>query len=360
MPKKLPFHIHDLSGGMDATTDPALLNETQMAKIINGDLGRVVGAVSKRMGYKLEGEAVAPATDILGLGNLAKPDGTHKVVAVCGSDCYVYDNVNGKWDAQNQSLTGNLKAEFRTYLDYLFMVNYSNDTRVYDGSSWSTTVNLSAASGSPSGAPRAKFIEVYQNKVYLANVVIQPNAYPSRVYLSSLPNSSYEIDWDTTEYTGDYFEVDTNDNDMIRGLGTNSNRLLIFKEYSLHTWDNYSRSKVQGAPGTTSHRSIVNIDDWTYYFNRDGVFRWNGGTVQYISEPVKHYVRGISAATGYGVCAGEKNKHYLLYLGEVRNEKEGIEERRVLLDFDTTKGVWSINTLQTRPTVFLSCPTGAF
>jgi len=360
MPQKLPLQIIDLSGGVDAKTHPSLLQPNQFVKIINGDLDRVDGAISRRMGYEQEGNAVISGSSVLGLGNLAKPDGTHKIVAVCGSDCYVYNSVTELWNAQSQSLTSAQKAEFRTYLDHLFMCNYSNDTRVYDGSTWSTSTNLSAASGSPSGAPRAKFIEVYQNRVYLGNVVVQPNAYPSRVYRSSLPDSDYEISWNTTEETGEYFEVDTNDNDMIRGLGTNSNRLLIFKEYSMHTWDNYSRQKVQGAPGTTSHRSIVNIDEWTYYFNRDGVFRWNGGVAEFISKPVKPYTDGISAASSYGVCAGEKDKHYLLYIGEVDNTEAQIKESRILLDFDTTKERWSVSVLQTRPSVFLSCPTGAF
>lgn len=352
MAKKLSYYITDLSGGVNAKTSPALLEPNQCVKIINGDLSRIPGSISKRLGYEQEGSTVPPATDILGLGNLAKPDGTHKIVAACGSDCYVYDNIDEVWRAQNQSLSGNLKAEFRTFLDYLFMVNYSNDTRVYDGSTWSTSTNVT-------GAPKAKYIEIYGNKVYLANVVIQPNPYPSRVYYSSLPISG-AITWTTTEDTGDYFEVDTNDNDMIRGLGVNSNRLLIFKEYSFHTWDGYTRLKIQGAPGTTSQKSVVNIDQWTYYFNRDGVFRWNGGVAEFISNEVKPYTDGISAATSYGICAGEKDKRYLLYLGEVTNNQENIEERRILLDFDTTNERWSIHSLNTRPKVFLSCPTGAF
>jgi len=362
MAQKEYLQIKDVGGGMDAKTDAALLQYNQCRKIINGDLGRLPGAISKRFGYELQGSAATPATNVLGMGALAIPGTPPKIVVACGSDYYIYDNIDEEWDAQGQTISGE-KVEFKTYLDHLFSVDYDTDTKTYDGTDWSTTVNLSAADGSPSGAPRAKYVEVYQNKVYLANVVIQPNSYQSRVYRSSLPNTDYEIDWDTTEGTGQYFEADTNDNDVIRGLGVGASRLLIFKEYSLHIWDNYSRQKIEGAPGTNSHRSIKTIGDWTYYFNRRGVYRFNGSYSEYISEPVAPYIEGISAASSYGVCAGEKDLHYLLYIGEVTNDKEDIVERRVMLDFDTTKNPssgWSIHVLQTRPSVFLSAPTGAF
>jgi len=352
MPQKKSLQITDLSGGMDTKTQPLLLPDNKSALIINGDLGRVFGSISARGGYELQGAAMTPESDVLGMGNLAKPDGTHKIIGVCGSDCYLYNTINETWTAQNQGLTAAAKAEFATYLNKLFMVNYSNDTRAFDGENWSTSTDLD-------GAPRAKYLQVYKNRLYLANCVIQPNPYPSRVYYSSLPTDG-SITWDTTENTGDYFEVDTDDNDMIRGLGTNSNRLLIFKEYSLHTWDGTSRMRVLGAPGTNSQRSVVNINEWTYYFNRRGVHRFNGRVVEYISEPVQPYIAGVSPASSYKVCGGSKNLHYLLYIGEVKNTEEDIEERRVLLDLDTVNSTWTVNILQTRPQVFLSCPTGAF
>jgi len=349
MAKKERFQANDFSGGMDAKTAPALLEPNRCVKIVNGDLDRIIGSISRRRGYEAEGDVMFPASDVLGLGSLAKADGTHRIVAVCGLDAYVYNPVTEAWTAQGQALTDGYKAEFRTFLNQLYMCNYSNDLRRFDDTNWNTEAT----------AARSKYLEVYLNRLYMGNCVVQPNSYPSRVYFSSLPTDG-AVTYNTTENTGDYLEIDTDDNDVVRGLAVNSNRLLIFKEYSLHTWDGYARVKLQGQPGTTSHRSIVNIDDWTYYFNRDGVFRWNGGVLEYISDPVKPYIDGISAATAYGVCGGRKDRRYVLYLGDVKNTQEGIEEQRVLLELNTTNMAWKVHLLQTRPTVFLSCPTGGF
>lgn len=350
--EKLPLNIDDLSGGMDAKTDPSQLADNTLVKLLNTDIVSIRGAISKRNGYEIKGDD-SLSDSIDGLCNLLKKDGTNKVIKITGGDAYVYDNVDGTWEAQSQEFYEGYPVFYDVYLDKLFTVNYANHTKSFDGDNWTSTTNLS-------GAPKAKYIKVYQNKIYLGNVVLQPNAYPSRVYFSSLPDSDYEISWDTTEETGDYFEVDTDDGDVIRGLGGIGGRLTIYKEYSLHTWDGYERRKIEGAPGVNSARSIVQIGGWEYYFNRRGVYRFNGSGTQYISDPVKPYIDGISAASSYTCCAGEKDLHYYLYIGDVSNEDLDIEERGIILDFDTVTGNWSIHSINHRPRAFIRCPRGAF
>ena len=73
-----------------------------------------------------------------------------------------------------------------------------------------------------------------------------------------------------------FLDTRTNDGDYIRGLGENDNKLLIFKRESLHTYDEKQLRQVRDVPGTTSHRSIINLRENTYYFHDTGIYQFDG------------------------------------------------------------------------------------
>jgi len=67
--------------------------------------------------------------------------------------------------------------EFCTFLDGLFMCNYTDATRYYDGTSWSQITNVT-------DAPKAKYIANYNDRLYLANIDISGTTHNSRVISS--------------------------------------------------------------------------------------------------------------------------------------------------------------------------------
>ena len=273
--------------------------------------------------------------EILGLGSFQKSDGTNKQIAVANGDAFVYNSANTTWEAQNQYLNVTAKAEFDTFLDYLFMVNYNDPTRTYSGSAWSNSTNVTSA-------PKAKYIKVFQTRVYLGYCNVSSTAYPSRVYYSSIPSAS-AITWNTTD---DWFDVRTDDGDVLMGFGLNNNRLLCFKKNSLHRWDTYSLVQVRGSVGTTSQRSVCNVRDWTIFLHLDGFFAYDGVSSKLISNPIKPFIDGIPSANFSTAVAWREGNHYRCFVGNITNVAEDISLSNVVLDYDVSLNSWTIHTLQ--------------
>ena len=273
--------------------------------------------------------------NILGGVGYSKSDGTNKLVVACNGDLLVYNSGTDVWDAQNQYLNVTSKVEFDTFLDYLFTVNYSDSNRVYDGSTWSQTTNLTSS-------PKAKYIKVYGTRVYLGYCNPSGTAYASRVYFSSIPSSD-AITWDTTN---DWFDVRTDDGDVITGFGLNSNRLLVFKTNSLYRWDTYSLQDVRGSVGTTSQRSVANVRDYTIFLHTTGFYAYNGVSSQLISKAIQPYFDGIASSSFATAVAWTNGNHYYCFVGDITNSDEDISLTNAVFDYDVSANNWVIRTLQ--------------
>ena len=145
-----------------------------------------------------------------------------------------------------------------------------------------------------------------------------------------------------------YFDINSNDGDFIKGLGDNSGRLLIFKQNSLHRWDGASPEQVKQVPGTTSHRSIVNLKDFTFYFHPTGVWRYNGVTAELISEPIWDVIEAISSSNYANVTAWTDNARFVkFYVGNTSanlfTDLPAITD--CVLVYDITLDNWSLMSL---------------
>src|SRR3990167_9272112 len=249
---------------------------------------------------------------------------------------FYYDANTNAWVRYNVALTSASKTEFANFLDYLFMVNYSNVTYSFDGTTWSTSTNVT-------DAPKAKYAKVYNARLYLGNVDVVGTAYPSRVYFSSYPTSAEAITWDTTN---DWFRVNSNDGDVITGLGTNSNRLLIFKENSLWIYNEDNLFQISASPGTNSQRSVQNLYGWTLFFHRTGIWGFDGANVKLFSRAIQPFIDGISSDNIWDVCSFVWKDHYIAYVGTVSNSKENISITNCYLDYDISQNNWSVGSLR--------------
>jgi hypothetical protein len=234
--------------------------------------------------------------------------------------------------------------EFATFLNGLFCVNYADDTRFYNGTSWSTTTNVTSA-------PKSRYVIPYNDRLYLANLDITGTTHQTRVIASSLPDTNYNITWDTGA-TGPWFDVSPLDGDDITGLGKNFNRLLIFKEKGLWRYDTNSLYQYPGAPGTNNNRSIQNVLDWTIYFHTTGVFGLKDDAVVMLSRAVQPIIDGVQSINLDRICSYQKGDHYYLFLHDVVNEAEGIDIRNCMLDLDVARMRWTVSSLAHTPRVF--------
>ena len=83
----------------------------------------------------------------------------NQIIAVNSTEASYLDG--STWTSKRTGLTSGSKAEFTTFLDYVFMVNGTDATAVWDGSASSFST-----SGNASGAPAGKYIENFRNRTF--------------------------------------------------------------------------------------------------------------------------------------------------------------------------------------------------
>ena len=340
--------FYDFSGGIQQAVGRILTSDNEFPLCINGEL-ETVGPVSKIRGYQQRGSDVSTGYNILGAIAGYKSDGTMKQIAIAdegaNSDAFTYNTINDTWTHHSLSLTSGAKAEIEYFLDGFFMVNFDDATRWNNYTQWYTTTNVT-------NAPKAKYIKLYGGRIYTAYVVDGGSTYPSRVIYSDLPaGTPYTIAWDNTT---NYFDVDTDDKDVIKGLGLNSNTLLIFKENSLYRYNTNTLYKVPGAPGTVSQRSVKDLQGMTLYLHSTGIYMYDGSTSKLISRKIKDIIDGISTKNLTNACAYTKGDHYYVYVGDIDNTAKDIQIDKCLIDFDIAKNSLMLRSIEEEPTVFFT------
>lgn len=268
---------------------------------------------------------------------VAQDDGTRV-------DMYLYNPGTGVFTPQSLTQTQGFQYEFATFLDGLFCVNHGDSTIFYNGTSWSTSTNVT-------NAPKAKYIMPYLDRLYLLNVDISGTEHTSRVVSSSLPADDYTITWDTSD-TGNYFDVMPRDGDAITGVGKNFNRLLIFKEESLWRYDTNTLAQIAGAVGTNNNRTIQNVGGWTIYFHKTGVYGIDSSQVIKLSRDIQPIIDGVASTELEKMCSYVDGDNYCIYFGDINNDVENIHIERCMGVFNTALNKWRLKTLAHRPTIF--------
>lgn len=341
----------DYSGGVNQSVSSLLMADNETNIIENGELEKI-GSIYKVRGYLQKGNVVNNGYNILGMCNAFRPsDGVRKQIVVAdgasNSDAYTYDSITDTWTPHVLSLSSGSKAEFESFLNGFFMVNFTEATRFNDLNQWYTTTNVTSAA-------KAKYIKQYLSRIYLGYVVSGGTTYPSRVTYSDLPaGSPMTISWNDTL---NYIDVATDDGDTIKGLEVNANRLLIFKENSLYRYDTNSLYQVPGCPGTVSQRSVKNIQGHTLYLHSSGIWDYDGSASSIISRKVKDIIDGISTKSLSDACAWTKQDHYYIYLGDINNTKVGLSINNCLLDYDIAKGGFTWRSINDNILVWMTFP----
>lgn len=336
----------DYSGGIQQSVGRIIASENEYPLLINGELA-TVGPVKKIKGCLQKGADVNSGYDILGAVAGYKSDGTtrHIVVAdgASNSDAYTYNPTTNVWTPHLLSLSSGSKAEFEYFLDGFFMVNFTEATRFNNYAAWSTSTNVTSA-------PKARYIKLYLSRLYTAYVVDGGSTYTSRIIYSDLPSGSpLSLTWNNAV---NYFDVDPDDGDVIKGLSVNSNRLLIFKEKALYRYDTNTLYKVPGAPGTVSQRSIKELQGVTLYLHSSGIYLYDGSTSKLISRKIKDIIKGISTRSLSNACAYATGDHYYLYVGDVLNTEANINIPKCVIDYDISKNAFVLRSIHHEPTIY--------
>jgi len=329
--KFVAIHYSDFSGGVQTTTAKNLMLNSELRVGINVILDEI-GAVKKRLGYQKIGSQIASGQNILGnyYFNSSTSAYSQHIVACNGS---IYYNSSGTWTATSSGWAASAKIRFESFLDRVFAFNGSDAPKSWLGTGFWDSTDLSSA-------PICKYGRVYQDRLYFAN----ETANQSRLYFSSVPTSG-AITWDTTN---DYLDVNPEDGQVIVGLDENNGRLLIFKSDSMFRWNG---SSTEADPiidiGTSSQESVKTIHSITYFFNRYGVYLYDGGMPYLISRKIQKWIDGIDQTTLADVTAEVDNEHYYLAVGSVT--VDGTAYSNVVLIYHIPLKAWTIWTLGDTP-----------
>jgi hypothetical protein len=152
-----------------------------------------------------------------------------------------------------------------------------------------------------------------------------------------------------------WFDVRTNNSDVGTWAGENNDRLLLFKNDSLHRFDGSTLRTVKGVPGTTSGRSVINLRGATIYFHgsakdKTGFYLYDGVTSKKISNKVQPFIDGMAASIYNGVIGWHEGDIYRAYIGDLSNsnssnEAYNISMSKAVFSYDVTSNNVSVDPI---------------
>jgi hypothetical protein len=320
------FQIISFHGGMNRKVNPLLLKaeEARIAKNVDID---EIGSLKKCKGYSAYGN-VPNSNEVKSLYSFYKitSSGTERYfLRESGGYLYKYDPSTSQWTSIASELTSG--AVWETYLNTAVRFNGVDNPKKFDGSSFSDL------GGSP---PNGSIVRLYKNRLYVAGV--SPNF--STVYYSKV---GLIDNWPAFNN----FDVNANDGDKIMWMEPVFDSLLIFKENSI--WE-FKVDRLNNPStlryitldiGTTSGKSVVNINGIVYFFNRKGVFQFASRYPELISLKVDDFIQAVQDP--YNVKAFGWGNKYCLFLGNIT--VEGKTYSNCLLVYDTIADQWTVRTL---------------
>lgn len=141
---------------------------------------------------------------------------------------------------------------------------------------------------------------------------------------------------------GNWFDVERDNSDVGMGIGANFNRVLFFKRHSVHKFQKTqdvatdNLLPIKGAPGTTSHKSIVDTPAYTYWWSDTGLWRTDGVSAELISMAQQEVVDGIADGSLDDVVGWfEKDRIIKMFIGDVSNATTGLTIDKAVLCYDT-------------------------
>ena len=291
--------------GINTHTSPTLIGKGELAFMKNYS-SKKVGTLIKAGDYEIENAQITSSQDILGGIDFFRNSGTHTHVVACdgASNSDIYLDVAGTWTAQSQSLTAGSRIRFAysPTLDTLFAVNYDDTTISYNGSSWSTSTNVT-------NAAKGEVVMAWGDRIYIFNCYVGATAYPTRAYRSSTVDSG-SITWDATD---GWITFD----DVIVGAGKVGENLLVVCENSAHIFT-LGESKYRiSSIGGVSHESIVSYDDYAFYAALSGFYATNGSVPQKVSLPIQEIWENIPYANFAKMRAEVLDDYIYVYLGDL-------------------------------------------
>ncbi len=279
-----PLMRKSLQSGLitKGATSENLQPETSVTESLNFDFD-TIGAATLRKGITLLGNNLG--TPLLGMHYFVDTlhSGTNTRMLIVAGTSVSYLN-STTWSSIRTGLTIGSKARFSTYLDYIFMVNGTESTVVWNGD----TSGGFSTSGNALNAPTGTLIENFRGRMWIAG----NSTFPDRLYYSSVPTAvgTPVVTWNTDVTTGQWIDISPSDGDQITGMQRYKTTMLVFKTNRIYRIFDIGQTDAdpQYNVGTSSNESIVETKAGVFFHHSSGFYQYNAyGQIQEISRPIQ-------------------------------------------------------------------------
>ena len=389
------LRIKDFSGGLNTEGQNFFMEDNEAVECRNVNFDKQ-GAIIKRNGYKALLDSTIGADGIKGLHIFHEKNGDRHMITATRTGLYEIDESAGTYSTLETGLTAEEHYSFATLLDKCFIANGKDGLRIYDGEN--IDINPNAPNGKfviannnklyiagdeenpnrlyytviddngllewweTSNQNGESFTADHDNWIYLDNAPIQYNS----EYIASYERGiDYEVDYtegriktlstgnmtDSQAYSIDYsykyglthyIDVNSNDGDIITAITRQQGNIVIFKSSSIYTLygtdqQNYQLRNVQPNIGCIAPNSVVNIFNYLYFLYRDGIYTFDGSSVDLISEKIGEKINEIADPSKVS-GAWYDHKYYLSY------PKNGSSTNNIILVYNLMHESWSYYT----------------
>lgn len=147
-----------------------------------------------------------------------------------------------------------------------------------------------------------------------------------------------------------WFDVASDDNDQLTGIGENVTRLLFHKLMSVWYYTGTLLKQIKDAPGTSSHRSIISKSGYCYYFHGSnplisGIYRTDTSGSIKISRAIDPYIQGMSVSNYPLVVGWEEGETLRWYIGNLTNTNHGISMTNAVTSYNIPTGAWDVSPI---------------
>lgn len=270
------------TGGLNSAGGSLNLSNQESSKLQNIDFDRF-GSILKRNGYSAVNTAeINSGGRVTCLHNFELADGTRYFVTIVGNKVYYWSST---------AITGaptEITGAVTVTAGNLFSHATFRDTALFtDGVDpvfkWTGTGNCSALTV-PTGMTAAKYVAIFQNYTFLANVTVSGTNYRSRIHYSNI--NTIET-WTDSDFT----DVSRDDGQTITGLKALGDRLVIFKDRSIwiaqFTADAdapFNFTNTNSSVGCVAPFSIQEAYNGLIFLSWDGIYFFDGFNSYKISD----------------------------------------------------------------------------
>jgi len=358
-----PIILRDFSKGVyrKSAVAPSLVPQNSVSHSMNVNYDTTIGKGVVRPGTTILGsQVVTTTTASVGLTEFVPSGSTSGLLIAAFNNTstaalYYY---NGAWNTSGSTgLNLSSKNRFATLGGLVFRVNGVNAmTSSADGNTWGTTNCITTDSVIPSLIFRS------QGQLLASGY----SSFRDRVYFSSVinPNASPTLTWNTNPTTGNWIDINPDDNSNVTGFAETSGLVLVFKGKGMYRLNAIAKTVDTtnvfniGAP---SQEAIVNCQGVIYFYSGTDIRQTSGDIPQQISRlGVQDFLDAIPQANQTSVVAGTDGLNVYFSIGTVTldtNKNTQTTYNNVVLKFSVRDQSWSVHSYATQPKFYAQYTT---